>query len=240
MITTCLFDLDGTLLPMDQEQFIKAYFSGLVNAMAPYGYDPQLLVKAIGAGTMAMIQNDGSAPNEAVFWKTAKQVFGRDIQEGEPRFLHFYENEFQQVQKACGKNPQAADAIAAIRAMGYRTILATNPLFPPVATYSRVRWAGLRPEDFELITTYDNSSCCKPNPDYYREILEKQGLKAEECLMVGNDAEEDMIARSLGIQVFLLTDCLINRDGRDISGYPQGSFPELLAFIRDLKEKEIS
>lgn len=237
MITACLFDLDGTLLPMDQDIFVKAYFSGLVKAMAPYGYDPQLLVKAVGTGTMAMIQNDGSARNEAVFWKTAEQVFGRDIQEDEPRFLYFYETEFQQVQKVCGKNPLAAKTISAIRDMALRTILATNPLFPPVATYSRVRWAGLVPEDFELITTYDNSSYCKPNLDYYREILEKQGLRAEECLMVGNDAGEDMIARSLGMRVFLLTDCLINRDGLDISGYPQGGFPELLAFIRTLKEK---
>lgn len=234
MITACLFDLDGTLLPMDQDEFVKAYFSGLVRAMIPYGYDPQLLVKAIGAGTMAMVHNDGSARNEAVFWKTAAKVFGRDIQSDEALFLHFYENEFQQVQNVCGKNPLAVQAIANIRAMGYRTILATNPLFPPAATRSRVRWAGLMPEDFELITTYDNSSFCKPNLDYYREILEKQGLKAEECLMVGNDVSEDMAARALGMRVFLLTDCLINRNGEDISAFPNGGFPELLTYVKAL------
>lgn len=234
MITACLFDLDGTLLPMDQDEFVKAYFSGLVRAMIPYGYDPQLLVKAIGAGTMAMVQNDGSARNEAVFWKTAAKVFGRDIQSDEALFLHFYENEFQQVQNVCGKNPLAVQAIANIRAMGYRTILATNPLFPPAATRSRVRWAGLMPEDFELITTYDNSSFCKPNLDYYREILEKQGLKAEECLMVGNDVSEDMAAQALGMRVFLLTDCLINRNGEDISAFPNGGFPELLTYVKAL------
>lgn len=234
MITTCLFDLDGTLLPMDQDTFVKAYFSGLVRAMAPYGYDPALLTKAIGAGTMAMIRNNGSARNEAVFWKTAQAVFGQDLQKDEDRFLHFYENEFQQVSQVCGKNPQAAESIAAIRAMGYRTILATNPLFPPVATYSRVRWAGLEPEDFEWITTYDNSSFCKPNLDYYREILALRGLKPEECLMVGNDVSEDMVAQALGMRVFLLTDCLINRENRDISVYPNGSFPELISYVKAL------
>ncbi len=234
MITTCLFDLDGTLLPMDQDTFVKAYFSGLVRAMAPYGYDPALLTKAIGAGTMAMIRNNGSARNEAVFWKTAQAVFGQDLQKDEDRFLHFYENEFQQVSQVCGKNPQAAESIASIRAMGYRTILATNPLFPPVATYSRVRWAGLEPEDFEWITTYDNSSFCKPNLDYYREILALRGLKPEECLMVGNDVSEDMVAQALGMRVFLLTDCLINRENRDISVYPNGSFPELISYVKAL------
>ena len=118
--------------------------------------------------------------------------------------------------------------------MGLRTILATNPLFPVVATHSRVRWAGFQPENFEMITTYENSSYCKPNPDYYREILGKMNLKPEECLMVGNDAIEDAAAEKLGIRVFLLTDCLINKDQRDLSAYPRGSFPELMNYIRSL------
>ena len=100
--------------------------------------------------------------------------------------------------------------------------------------YETPKWMGLEPEDFAFITTYDNSSFCKPNPDYYREILGKLKLKSEECLMVGNDVGEDMIAEALGMQVFLLTDCLINRDGSDISRYPHGSFPELLSCIRSL------
>lgn len=234
MITTILFDLDGTLLPMDQEQFVSAYFSRLVTAMAPHGYDPDLLMQAVGAGTMAMVRNDGSARNDQVFWKTAQKVYGRDIQQDEDLFLHFYENEFQQVRQVCGFNPQASETISAIHAMGLDTILATNPLFPSVATYSRTLWAGLNPKDFRLITTYENASYCKPNPDYYREILEKQHLKAAQCLMVGNDVGEDMVAEKLGMAVFLLTDCLINRDAADISRYPQGGFPELNAYLRKL------
>ncbi|MBQ7839810.1 MAG: HAD family hydrolase, partial [Lachnospiraceae bacterium] len=112
--------------------------------------------------------------------------------------------------------------------------LATNPLFPAIATQSRAKWAGLDPEDFALITTYENSYHCKPNPDYYQEIMDKLKVKPEECMMVGNDVSEDMIARELGMKVFLLTDCLINKDGADISQYPNGSFPELLDYIRSL------
>ena len=111
-------------------------------------------------------------------------------------------------------------------------MLATNPLFPAVATQSRVRWAGLEPEDFAWITTYENSRYCKPNPDYYREILDKLNLKPGECLMVGNDVQEDGAAAKLGMPVFLLTDCLIQRGGNADPSWPQGSFPELLAWIR--------
>lgn len=234
MITTVFFDLDGTLLPMDQEKFVKSYLGRMAKKMAPHGYDPEMLVKSIWMGTGAMVKNDGSATNETVFWNVFDQLFGRDTRVDEPLFEEFYRNEFQAVKDDCGFDPRAAEAIRQIKALGLRTVLATNPLFPPIATHSRVRWAGLEPEDFEFITTYDNSCFCKPNPDYYREILGKLNLKAEECVMVGNDVNEDMVARELGMKVFLLTDCILNKDNKDISQYPCGSFPELLDYIRSL------
>lgn len=234
MITTILFDLDGTLLPMDQDKFLEAYMGGLAAKMAPYGYEPKQLVKAIWKGTGAMVMNDGSARNDEVFWKVFSAVYGRDVRVDESVFEEFYRKEFQNVRHACGFDPRAAEAIREIKALGYRVALATNPLFPAIATQSRAKWAGLDPDDFSLITTYENSFHCKPNPDYYREILGKLDVTAEQCVMVGNDVGEDMVARELGMKVFLLTDCIINKDGRDISQYPHGSFPELMDYIRSL------
>lgn len=234
MIRTVFFDLDGTLLPMDQEKFVKAYFGILAKHMAGHGYDPEKLGKAIWAGTEAMVKNDGKNTNESVFWKMMETCLGKACREDEPVFEEFYRTSFQKIQPVCGFHPQAQSTIRELKAMGLGVVLATNPLFPPIATQSRIRWAGLEPEDFALVTTYDNSSFSKPNPEYYREILGKLNLRAEECLMVGNDALEDMAARETGMQVFLLTDCLINRDGRDLTDYPQGSFPELMAYIRSL------
>ena len=234
VLSAVLFDLDGTLLPMDMETFVKDYLARLAAKMAPLGYGPEALVQAVWAGTRAMVQNQGGQTNETVFWNTCAGLFDRDVRADEPVFLDFYRNEFQLAKESCGFNPLAAKTVAQVKAMGLTTVLATNPLFPAVATHSRIRWAGLAPEDFAYITTYENSSHCKPNPDYYREILDKLGLKADNCLMVGNDAIEDLAAREVGIDVFLLTDCLINRDGRDISGCPNGSFPELLSYIRSL------
>ena len=118
---------------------------------------------------------------------------------------------------------------------GFRTALATNPLFPAIATENRIRWAGLNPEDFEFYTTYENSSFCKPNPDYYRDAASRMGLKPEECLMVGNDVDEDAkAASSIGMQVFLLTDCMINKHESDISVYPKGNFDDLMQFISNI------
>ena len=234
MITAVFFDLDGTLLPMDQELFLKAYMGGLCKKLAPHGYEPELLVKSIWKGTGAMVANDGSARNDDVFWQAFAAIYGQDVRADEAVFEDFYRNEFQDVQKVCGFASQASETIALLKQMGCRLVLATNPLFPAIATYSRTRWAGLVPEDFEYITTYENSYHCKPNPDYYREILDKLDLKAEQCLMVGNDAEEDMAAKEVGMHVFLLTDCLINKHGKDISQYPNGSFTQLQEYIRSL------
>ena len=230
-IRNILFDLDGTLLPMDQDEFVNAYFGLLARKLAPRGYDPEALVKAIWAGTAAMVKNDGSCLNEDAFWMVFASIMGEHTLQDKPVFDEFYRNEFQQVQQVCGFNPMAAETIRRLREKGYRLVLATNPLFPAVATESRIRWAGLNAQDFGFFTTYENSRRCKPNPDYYRDILDRMGADAASCLMVGNDVGEDMIAGSLGMQVFLLTDCLINKNNEDISRYPNGGFEALLDFI---------
>jgi len=232
MIKTIFFDLDGTLLPMDQDIFLKDYFGRLIKKMIPHGYDPDRLQKSIWACTGAMVQNNGTCSNENVFWNRFSEVYSSNIRRDESVFLEFYEKEFQEVRSSCGFNPLVSDAIQELKHMGLRLVLATNPLFPAVATKSRVFWAGLDPDDFEWITTYENASYCKPNPGYYQEILDKLQLSPEECLMVGNDVAEDMIAEVVGIHVFLLTDCLINKQQEDISSYPNGGFPELMDFIR--------
>ena len=231
-IKTVLFDLDGTLLPLDQEQFVGSYFGLLAKKAAPLGYEPQDLIRSIWSGTKAMIANDGAQTNEAVFWQTFAARYGEEALAHKPVFDAFYANEFQQVKAVCGFRRESAEVIALLKSFGCRVALATNPIFPAVATQSRIRWAGLVPEDFELVTTYENSCRCKPNPDYYRDVLCAIGADAADCLMVGNDVKEDMVAETLGMQVFLLTDCLINQENADISRYPHGSFPELLAFLQ--------
>lgn len=228
---TVMFDLDGTLLPMDQENFIKAYLGGLATKMAPYGYDPNLLIKAIWAGTQAMVENNGNQTNEDVFWNRFCAIMGEDCRKDAQIFDHFYRNEFRFVASACGFDPRAAKVIAFLKEKGCRIVLATNPIFPAIATRNRIQWAGLQEQDFLWITTYENSRYCKPNPEYYRDILRQIEEQAENCIMVGNDVTEDMIARDLGMEVFLMTDCIINIENRNILQYPNGSFDQLFDFL---------
>lgn len=235
-IKAVLFDLDGTLLPMDQDTFIKAYLGGMAKKLAPHGYNPEVLVKAVYAGMKAMTTNDGSNTNEVAFWNAFTSILGEKVREDMPIFDDFYRNEFQDVKNICGFLPEAATIVRKIKGMGYRVALATTPMFPSIATESRIRWAGLELDDFEIFTTYEHYHFCKPNLNYYKELIEKMGLQPEECLMVGNDVGEDMVTEELGMRVFLLPADLINKVEKDISQYPQGDLTDLLKFVEGLDE----
>ena len=70
MYKNYLFDLDGTLLPMDMEKFVKLYFSSLCKRCIPViKIEPDALIKAMWAGTDAMTKNDNSRTNREVFWE---------------------------------------------------------------------------------------------------------------------------------------------------------------------------
>lgn len=230
-----LFDLDGTLLPMDQDVFVRAYFKLLTKKMLPYGYEAKALIDGVWAGTEAMTENDGSRTNEEAFWQRFAEFAGVNAMEDKPVFEEFYRVEFQRAASSCGYNPEAAATVALCRELGYRVVLAVNPLFPLSAMVSRLKWAGVDPAVFERITSYENSSYAKPNPEYYRELLRSLGAAPEECVMVGNDVKEDMAAETLGVRCFLLTDCLINPDHADVSRWEHGGFPLLQNFLRNLK-----
>ncbi len=233
-IKAVLFDLDATLLPMDQNEFIEVYFKSLSTKMAQYGYEPKKLIEAIWSGIRAMVLSTGEKTNEQSFWDTFKAVFGDKALNDIEIHKEYYEKDFDALKQVCGYTPKSKELIKYLKSRGIRVALATNPVYPAVATEKRIGWAGLDKSDFELVTTYEDSHYCKPNPNYYKEILGKLKLSPEECVMVGNDATEDMVAEKLGIKVFLLSDHLVNTKNVDISSYPQGSFEELYDFLNNL------
>lgn len=230
------FDLDGTLLPMDNELFAKGYFSLLVKKLIPYGYQKDELIRNIWIGTKAMVDNNGSRLNREAFWDAFHKIYGDKVFDHMPIFDDFYENDFKEAKRFAGFNEKSKAVIEFAKNLGFKLILATNPIFPTRATELRMAWAGLKEDDFEFFTTYDNSSFCKPNLSYYGELCQKLGINPTEVLMVGNDVDEDMIAVELGMQVFLLTDNLINKYEKDTSKYPKGNFDDLLLFLQDLSE----
>lgn len=233
-IKAVFFDLDGTLLPMDQDVFVEGYLEMLSKKLYPLRFDPQMLIKAIWAGTEAMVVNDGSRFNEEAFWGKSLGFFGEKSEEIKLVLEEFYAVDFQAARSLCGFNPDAKKTLDLVKSLGLRTVLATNPIFPHYATESRIRWAGLEPSDFDFYTSYETSKFSKPNPKYFLETAERAGISPDQCLMVGNDATEDLAAQETGMKVFILTDCLINKHEKDLSQIPHGGFSELWEYIKTL------
>lgn len=234
-ITTVLFDLDGTLIRMDQDEFIRMYFVSILGKLGSLGYDTSVMRTALEGAVVATLRNDGSLSNEERFWETFDSLSGGLAQRVGGEINSYYNEEFNSVIEAtCSSYPRAGEVLDRVKAKGLHPILATNPLFPMVATHARIRLGKMSADDFEYITAYENSSYCKPNPLYFTELLTKLGISPDECVMIGNDTRDDFSAHALGIPVFVLTECLINTQRVDLSAYPHGGFDELLAFIDSL------
>lgn len=236
MLNTILFDLDGTLAPFLQDEFIHAYFKLLVRRLTPMGYDGEKLVKALWVGVEAMIQNDGSGTNRQIFWNVFTRELGVQALALESILDDFYAREFDGVRSVLREDVDRSGLIRSLREKGYGLVLATNPVFPAVAVETRLGWVGLTASDFDYVTTYENSRSSKPNPAYYQDILSHIGKQGAECLMIGNNPVDDMAARDAGLSVFLVTDCLENPGGLPVEDYPHGSFRELEAFLAELPQ----
>ena len=62
------FDLDGTLLPMELDEFLGRYFDGIRAFAARAGFDERAFSAGFSAGVAAMTGHDGSITNDEAFW----------------------------------------------------------------------------------------------------------------------------------------------------------------------------
>ena len=127
----------------------------------------------------------------------------------------------------------------------YTLTLATNPVWPLDLVHLRMKWGGISPDYFKVITTADRMHACKPTPEYYQELLKMEGFKSETCLMIGNDRKMDLPATKIGVAVFLLVvdakelSC-IEIPGENSPGAWSGSYAHLKAFLSQNSNQSIS
>jgi FMN phosphatase YigB (HAD superfamily) len=229
---TILFDLDGTLLPMSLERFTKDYCNQLGMFFADL-IDGKEFIPHVFAATNAMLSNTDPRRNEEVFIEYLGQVIPGDVNTYIERFNDFYDTAFLALQEGLPPNPLIAASIKMLKEKNYKLVVATNPIFPMKANLHRISWAGLNAEDFSYISSFEKNCFCKPNPDYFREVLNTIKELPENCLMVGNDVQEDLACRKLGIKTYLIDDHLIHRGGDIITDY-RGSYTDFYQFAVQL------
>ena len=230
-----LFDLDGTLLPMDVDVFTKRYVGSIVEFMYKHNRDGKVIANAVYAGVVAMGTNTGTMTNEDAFWNAFKKESGIEKKDIEDDFMEYYETVFDSVDAGV-QSENMIESIKVLKEKGYKLYLTTNPLFPSIATQKRIKWAGLNIEDFEIVTTYEDFYHCKPNTAYYQEVIDRCHLDIKECMMVGNDVKEDGIVETMGIPVYLVNDYLLNKYNLDIDTTYLGTSLEFLEFVKQLPE----
>ena len=233
MIRAILFDLDGTLVHYEYDDFLKAYLDGVAKKVA-HLINPQRFVKKLLKATEAMIESlDDARTNKQVFWDHFAQGLEVPLEELTPLLDDFYLRDYPKIQEIIGvaPHPAARSLMEQLIGKGYEVVIATNPVFPAVAIHERMRWGGIENLSYALVTTYENSRFCKPNIQYYAEILEELGRSPHECMMIGNNTCEDLVARDLGIKTFLVEDYLL--DDGPFSREPdyRGSFEDMVDFF---------
>lgn len=228
------FDLDGTLLPMELEDFLGPYFKSIASFVSAQGLDVSAFSAGLKAGTEAMMSHEDASANHDAYWEAFFCHADRTAAEWGSLLDSYYERDFNLIGKKVVPNPAAYCAIETLANKGYTLVLTTMPLFPRRAVEHRLAWAGVDPARFARLTSYENSTSVKPKLTYYAENLAACGLVGEDVLMVGNNTVEDMAIAKLGADAYLVTDHLLDPIDFDLSASKHGSMEEFAAWAEML------
>jgi len=233
-VRAVLFDLDGTLLQVEMNAFIPAYIDKLAVHFADVA-ERRAFTRVVRAATFALIRSDdGETTNEELFYATVERHLGVDGGLFGQRLQRFYADGMADLEGLIRPLPLARDILARCLERGLKVVIATNPVFPRPVVEARLRWGGLADFPFELVTTFENSRYCKPNPRYFHDVLDHLGLTPEEVVMVGNDTEHDLGGSAAGIATFLVDTWLVDRLEGGYRADFRGGHLELFRFVERL------
>ena len=205
MIKAVLFDLDNTLILFDETAFYKQYLTGITQAFQ--GLMPtQIFQKRLMSASQALLKNKGQMLNSQFYMSAFAEGFAEKSETMWQKFVEFYQHDFDRLQSLMTPVPGVRELFDYLRQTELKIVVASNPLFPLTAQLKRLSWAGLSDYPFDLITHIENTTFCKPQTGYYREICAQIRIDPNDCLMVGNDDVNDMIAGNIGMKTYLTTD----------------------------------
>jgi FMN phosphatase YigB (HAD superfamily) len=228
MTITLLLDLDNTLLDLDFDVFLQAYFKKLAGYLAAR-VNPGRLIDELVVGTNLMLSNERpDSTLESVFSDYFYPALGLQRADLEPEIQRFYDEVFPSLKEYSSAPADAVPLVETALEKGWRVAVATNPVFPRKAVLERLRWANLPPEKypFAWITSMETSHFTKNSPAYYLELLGYLGWPDGPILMAGDDTSLDVdSALRAGLPAFW-----VRPDGTmrpELVDLPQGRLGEL-------------
>lgn len=236
------FDMDGTLVDLDPHTFLERFYRLLDARARRAGINAGVFTQALDAGFMAMGDHPSTITNAAAFWNAffdayaaiAGPVLLKDKRTLVDFLQGFYDEEFPTIGEGVVPNPAAQQAVATLAAKGYPLYLTTMPLFPREGVLARLAWAHVDGSLFSRMTCYDNSTAVKPQLAYYYENLAVAGARPDRVLMVGNNTVDDLVCLDAGMDAYLVTDCLINDNGFDVTTVKHGTLSQFAQFAQSL------
>jgi len=227
-----LFDLDGTLLDIDLEIFLAAYYRALVPVIMSTSptLDPETSIAALEDSVRTMMTPHPGRTNEDVFQSRFLEITGHGIAAHWEKFENFYLNVFPGLDGTTGPAVGARECVETAIELGLKVALATNPIFPLVAIERRLAWAGLDDIAFDVVTSYETSHATKPHAEYFRETVHHLGLDPQECLMVGDDRVLDLAAADIGMRTYY-----VGSDEDAVADY-RGDLVQLRSLLTQLEK----
>lgn len=203
MPLTLLIDLDDTLLETNLETFVPTYYEALSRYLSDVAPAADL-ISALQAGVGRMMGNlDPSRTLQEVFEAEFYPRLGLEAAPLREKIMKFYREVYPSLGRITRRREGARELVDWARAAGHEMVIATDPLFPMIATAERVRWAGFDPAEFALISAFGSFHFTKSHPAYYAEVLGRLGWPDRPVLMVGDDRQRDLIsADGLGLSTF--------------------------------------
>lgn len=232
-----LFDLDGTLLDIEMKAYIDGYIEGLARCFEDLA-DPMVFAEVLISSAYALLNaRSDQMTNEQLFLSMIARQLGIGIPQLRKRLQRFYREGLAALSHLVKPFPESRAIVQSCFDRGLKVALATNPVFPRPAIKARLRAAGLDDFAYHHISSYENSHCCKPHPEFFRDVLHRLSLPAAQVLMVGNDTAYDLPASRAGIPTFLVDTCLIDHDQRAAQATWRGGHDVLLQFIKSLQKR---
>jgi FMN phosphatase YigB (HAD superfamily) len=195
-----LIDLDGTLI---QEHFLLpllAYPLLAYRLTMVFGW--RNVIKNMQICRQALTNTSSSLTNYERLLETACAVaicpkdVTRSIVE------NFFKKDYPKLRHFYRPITNAKDALIIARQLGYKLILATNPVWPESCVKLRLRQCGYDPQMFNYITHAEIMHSSKPQQSYFTGCLRLANTTSAATVMIGNDEYKDGVCRTANISYY--------------------------------------